>query len=70
MKAILLAAMLMATNGTKEQECQILFKDSVTGEAGGVGWMPYTEAHQTAKIWQRMSPTTKYTVVCRGEFRI
>lgn len=68
MKAILLAAMLMAS-GTKEQECQILYKDSVTGEQGGVGWMPYTEAHQTAAIWRKMSPTTTYTVVCRGEFR-
>jgi hypothetical protein len=69
MKAILLATMLMVS-GTKEPECQIHFEDPITGEQGGVGWMPYTEAHQTANIWRRMSPKTKYTVVCRGEFRI
>lgn len=69
MKAILLAAALLLAGGEPEQECQIHYKDNLTGEQGALGWMPRSEADDLIRRWSKMVPTTTYNLVCRGEYR-
>ncbi len=67
MHMLLLAAFLVIG---AEQECQVIWRNTLTGESGGTGWMLRTDAEALILKDKLTVPFVRDTLVCKGEFGI